>query len=195
MELTLINLAKHFTDEAAARDLVEAARWDADETHIGGKRTGTAKGRPGPDSHTSAVVTLLERNGEARSRTLESVTGTRVREMPHTHVEQSATIMTDEFPLYRTITAGVAGHEVVTHKAGEYLRGNAHTNTAEGSFWQLKRSLASASHHVSAQYLHRYRCEFHCPHNTRKMDNSQRMILAIKEVAGKRLHYQQMNAR
>jgi transposase-like protein len=54
---------------------------EADETYIGGKRKGTPKGRPGPDSHKSAVVTLVERSGEARSRAVESVTSKNVREM------------------------------------------------------------------------------------------------------------------
>jgi hypothetical protein len=46
-------------------------------------------------------------------------TGKNVREMLHAHVEESATIMTDEFPLYGKATAGFAGHGVVTHKEGE----------------------------------------------------------------------------
>jgi hypothetical protein len=111
--------------------------------------------------------------------------------MLHTHVERSATIMTDEFPLYRKITAGFAGHEVVTHKDGEYVRGNAHTNTAEGYFSQLKRSLDGTYHHVSAQHLHRYLCESDYRYNTRKMDDSQRTELANNKMSGKRLQYRE----
>jgi transposase-like protein len=135
------------------------------------------------------VVTLVQRNGEARSRTMESVTGKNVRETLHTHVKQSATIMTDEFPLYRRITAGFAGHEVVTHEEGEYVRGNAHTNTAEGYFSQLKRSLDGTHHHVSAKHLPRYLAEFDFRYNTRKDKDGERTVKAIRKSAGKRLQY------
>jgi transposase-like protein len=164
---------------------------EADETYIGGKRKGATSGRPGKDSHKVPVVTLVERNGEARSRALESVTGKNVREMLHTHVEESATIMTDEFPLYHKATEGFAGHGVVTDKDGEYVRGKVHTNTAEGYFSQLKRSLDGTHHHVSAQHLPRYVAEFDFRYNTRKMRDSERAVEAIRRGRGKRLMYRE----
>jgi len=36
---------------------------EADETYVGGRRRGTPRGRPGPESHKSVVFGLVERQG------------------------------------------------------------------------------------------------------------------------------------
>jgi transposase-like protein len=164
---------------------------EVDEAYIGGKRRGTLRGRPGQDSHKSAVVTLVERNGEARSRAVPSVSGKNIREILHEQVAESATIMTDEFPLYGKATEGFAAHEVVTHRTGEYVRGKAHTNTAEGYFSQLKRSIDGTHHHVSKQHLHRYLAEFDHRYNSRSIHDGERMAQTIRQTAGKRLTYRE----
>jgi hypothetical protein len=123
---------------------------------------------------------------------MESVTGKNVREMLHAHVEESATIMTDEFPLYGKATAGFAGHGVVTHKEGEYVRGTVHTNTAEGYFSQLKRSLDGTHHHVSKQHLPRYVAEFDFRYSTREMSDAERMGMLIDRSAGLRVSYKRI---
>lgn len=54
------------------------------------------------------------------------------------------------------------------HAAKEYVRGSVHTNTIEG-FWAIvKRSIASTHIHVSPKYLHRYLGEFEFRWNLRK---------------------------
>lgn len=40
-------------------------------------------------------------------------------------------------------------HEVVNHGIGEYVRGDAYTNTIEGYFSILKRGVTGVYHHVS----------------------------------------------
>jgi len=61
-----------------------------------------------------------------------------------------------------------ASHETVEYGKGEYVRGKAHINTAEGYFSQLKRSIDGTHHHVSAHHLHRYLGEFDYRYNTSK---------------------------
>jgi hypothetical protein len=39
-------------------------------------------------------------------------------------------------------------HEMVNHSAGEYVRGDVHTNTIEGYFSILKRGINGVYHHV-----------------------------------------------
>ena len=59
-------------------------------------------------------------------------------------------------------------HETVDHKAGEYVRGEIHTNSIE-SFWALlKRGVIGTYHNVSAKYLPLYLAEFQFRHNNRK---------------------------
>lgn len=58
-------------------------------------------------------------------------------------------------------------HEVVNHLAGEYVRGDAHTNTVEGYFSILKCGIMGTYHHVSPQHLKRYLAEFDFRYNER----------------------------
>ena len=49
---------------------------------------------------------------------------------------------------------------MVYHGIGEYVRGDAHSNTVEGYFSILKRGITGIYHHVSEAHLKRYLAEF-----------------------------------
>jgi transposase-like protein len=164
---------------------------EADETYIGGRRRGTPRGRPGLDSHKTAVVTLVARGGEARSQVMNRVTGKNIKKALDEHIAEDAQLMTDRFPSYRAPGRKFASHQTVDHGAGEYARGNAHVNTVEGYFSQLKRSVDGTHHHVSTRHLHRYLCEFDLRYSTRKIVDGERTVRAIKQTVGKRLAYRQ----
>jgi len=97
--------------------------------------------------------------------------------------------MTDQLGSYRGLDQHFAAHEVVKHSDGEYVRGDAHTNTAEGYFANLKRGLNGSSHHVSQAHLHRYLSEFDFRWNAREATDSTRTVSALKGSEGKRLKY------
>jgi hypothetical protein len=83
----------------------------------------------------------------------------------------------------------------VTHSRGEYVRGKIHTNTIEGFFSNLKRGLVGTYHHVGSQHLKRYIGEFDFKYNNRKITDSERTIVALKGIAGKRLTYTRTSKR
>lgn len=88
--------------------------------------------------------------GRARLR----VDGATLKGAIRENVDRSSRIMTDEWSSYRGIGAEFdGGHEFVTHSAGEYACGDAHTNTAEAFFALLKRGVIGSFHHVSKQHL------------------------------------------
>ena len=62
---------------------------------------------------------------------------------------------------------GRPNHHAVNHSIGEYVRGDAHTNTIEGYFSILKRGIVGTYHHVSPQHLKRYLAEFDFRYNER----------------------------
>lgn len=70
---------------------------EADETYIGGRAHGK-RGR-GAANKTSGV-TLVERNGEARSQVVTNVTGENIREVLKKHAEGNTIPVTDSFPVY-----------------------------------------------------------------------------------------------
>ncbi len=80
-------------------------------------------------------------------------------------------------------------HYTVNHGAGEYVNGDAHTNTAEGFFSILKRGINGVYHHVSEQHLERYLVEFGFRYDNRKVEDAVRASIALEHTKGKRLTY------
>ena len=77
----------------------------------------------------------------------------------------------------------------MNHGRGEYVRGNATTNTGEGFFSLLKRGLYGTFDSVSERHLHRYDSEFEFRHNWRKESDGTRTPIAIRSAERKRFTY------
>lgn len=160
---------------------------EADETYIGGKNRGGKRGR-GSENKTP-VFALVSRGGELRAGKVQNVTGTMLKGIIRENVTSDSRIMTDQYPAYRGLENDFAGHETVDHSVGEYVNGNAHTNTLEGWFSLLKRGVNGTFHHVSEQHLDRYVGEFAYRYNNKKISDSERAKKTVKQVEGKRLVY------
>ena len=81
------------------------------------------------------------------------------------HVKIGTQVISDEYLPYRSLAKEGYTHEMVNHGAKEYVRGNAHTNTIEGFWSQLKRSINGTYHAVSPKYLQTYVDEFSYRYN------------------------------
>jgi len=172
---------------------------EADETYVGGKAKNKhahkreAGGQGG--GNMQAVMTLVERGGEARSFHVANVTAKALRPLIVTHAWRGSTLMTDESAVYSRVGREFTRHESVNHSKGEYARGDAHSNTAESFFAILKRGVYGTFHNVSEAHLHRYLAEFDFRWNTRAalgVDDTQRTDAAIKGSTGKRLTYRRI---
>jgi transposase-like protein len=168
---------------------------EVDETYVGGKkRKGQRRvGRPSPKDK-APVVALVERGGRVRVSAVANVTAKTLRDVVRENVATQARVMTDEFNCYARLPRDGYMHETVCHSAGEYARGDVHTNTVEGFFAIVKRGLYGTFHAVSRKHLHRYLGEFEFRYNTRWFDDGERMRLAIQAADGRRLTYQQQLA-
>jgi transposase-like protein len=158
---------------------------EADETYIGGKHHGK-RGR-GSENKTP-VFALVERGGRVRSFKTEHVTAKNLTEKIREHVDKKAIVMTDEFLAYKNLGKEFA-HYTVNHGAGEYVNGDAHTNTAEGFFSILKRGINGVYHHVGEQHLDRYLGEFGFRYDNRKIDDDTRANITLAQIGSKRLTY------
>jgi hypothetical protein len=81
---------------------------------------------------------------------------------------------------------------VTVNHTVEYVRGDAHANTAESFFATLKRGIDGVYHHVSEAHLPRYLAEFDFRYNNRTangVSDNERTLRALKQVGGKRLRY------
>jgi transposase-like protein len=173
---------------------------EADETYWGntGKQRKGARGY----AHKMKVVSLVERDGNKRSFHVANVTADIVRPILLKHVSAQARLMTDEASVYTKVGREFAEHGVVNHGAGEYARGDVTTNTVESGFAIFKRGLYGTFHHVSEAHLQRYATEFDFRWNNRErrikidgkwtkvgFDDSERAVMALKGIEGKRLTY------
>jgi hypothetical protein len=75
--------------------------------------------------------------------------------------------MTDEGGAVMKAGDEFAKHGSVNHGAGEYVRGDVHTNTIEGYFSIFKRGIHGTYHHVSQRLLKRYLAECDFRYNER----------------------------
>lgn len=135
---------------------------ESDETYIGGRRKMNQK-----FDNKSIVFGMVERGGLAKAKHVRS-SGARVllREIS-ADIEQASHIYTDEYGAYRRLSKLGYSHTTVNHSKLEYVRGTAHTNTIEGFWSQMKRSLDGTYHAVSPKYLQSYVDEFVLRYNCR----------------------------
>jgi len=166
---------------------------EADETYWGTEEGKTRKGkRHGAVMPAmNKIVSLVERNGGVRSFHVASVTGDNLKRILKEQIANGSTVYTDASPRYNQFKRdhGFAWYEQVNHSIGEYVRGDAHTNTVEGFFSILKRGLTGIYHNVSTVHLHRYLAEFDFRYSNRELSDGERTALAIKQAEGKRLTY------
>lgn len=171
------------------RDLLRGTV-EADETYVGGKVRG--KGR-GYIKNKTAIVSLVERGGAVRSHVVDHVSGESITKLLRENVDVSANLNTDQSPVYTSVGAEFASHDVVNHSIEEYSRDDketgrkATTNTAEGFFGNSKRSIDGTHHHISKKHAHLYFSELDYKYNTRKETDGARTVRGIKKMEGKRL--------
>lgn len=180
---------------------------EADETYVGGKEKNRHRSKR-DKSHIGGigkqcVFSLVERGGNVRSFHLPSVSASNLRPVLQSQLNTAKTrLMTDGEGQYRILAPMFASHESVNHGIGEYVRGDAHTNTVEGYFSILKRGVIGTFHHVSPQHLQRYATEFDFRYNHREtrvkidgkwmkagFNDTERAAVLLKGISGKRLTY------
>jgi transposase-like protein len=164
---------------------------ECDETYIGGKpRPGTGVHPVGRGTKKTPVFGMVERGGDIKRQVIADISGKTLKAAMVAHIHPSATIMTDEFPVYRKLGKEFAGgHQVVKHNDKVYSHGLASTNTAESSFAILKRGIMGICHCVSKKHLHRCINEFDFRWNGRKVSDGDRTVAAVQGAQGKRLDY------
>jgi len=106
---------------------------EVDETYIGGKeknkhkKLNAGRGTVGK----KAVVGIKERDGRVSAQAVESTDAPTLQSFIEDHVQESATVYTDEHRSYQGMTG--YNHEVVNHSAKEFVRGMAHTTASRAS--------------------------------------------------------------
>lgn len=168
---------------------------EADETFIGHDRTIKARHekRGRGYAHKHKVLALIDREtGIARAMVIDSLKADHLAPILRENIDKEARLMTDEAAYYTRVGREFAEHGIVRHGKDEYVRGDVHTNTAEGHFSIFKRGMKGVYQHCAKRHLHRYVAEFEFRYNHRSrlgFDDSQPTAEALRSIVGKRLTY------
>lgn len=138
---------------------------EIDETLMGGVHKTGKRGRQ--MENKTIVLGMAERGGNVIARIVPDVKRTTLEAHIVRKVDRKSKISTDELNSYKRLTMYGYQHESVNHRAGEYVRGNVHTNTIEGFWSMLKRSIQSTHIQVSERHLSKYLGEFEYRWNMR----------------------------
>jgi len=178
---------------------------EADETFIGGKArnmhiaqrrrriTGTGT------KDKTAVMGILERgkDGKAskvRTAVIENRKKKAIQGEVKKHVEAGSALYTDFLLSYDGLE-GEYAHRVVDH-AVQYVDGNVHTNSLENYWSLLKRTISGTYVSVEPFHLFRYLDEQAYRFNNREdMNDGDRFSLAVSQVVGKRLTYDELTGK
>jgi transposase len=139
---------------------------EVDETYVGGAKKGK-RGR-GADGK-APVIGVVERQGQVKAVVGVNTKASTVLPFINDSVEKGARVITDEYASYTRVSMNGFKHEKIKHKDKQYVVGDVHTNTIEGFWSQLKRSIDGTYHSVSPKYLQRYVDEFAYRYNHRKV--------------------------
>lgn len=167
---------------------------EADETYVGGawknkaihiRKQGTKRGR---GTSKQAIFGIVQREPK-RVRVWLVKDSTNRSIMPHirSRVRTGSSIYTDGRKGYRRLPRYGYIHEWVDHEAGEYVRGNVHTQTVDG-YWGLLKTHLDSIGGIRKERLsifigeHQWRYNFR--HLSRK-EQAERIFLLLKRFGGK----------
>jgi len=162
---------------------------EVDETYVGGKAKGFGHGYKG---NKTIVVGATQRGDEARLQVIDD----NGRKTLHQFIRENTApnteaIYTDDWPAYQGIADHDTRHETVNHSAEEWVRGDVHTNSVEGIWSLLKRSIVGSYHKVSVKHLGSYLDELEWRFNNRNNEYLFRDTL-LKLIRAENLRYEKL---
>lgn len=169
---------------------------ELDETFVGGKnknrhrnkKVHNSQGRSFKDK--TPILGMVERGGRIKAFVIKNTSAKSITPLVKRHVDKKAKIFTDEWCGYDKVKK-IYDHAFVDHGKGQYVNGDATTNTIEG-FWSiLKRGIIGIYQRVSPDHLQQYVDEFVFRYCTRNLNSSDRFNLFFYDTEN-RLTYKQL---
>lgn len=165
---------------------------EVDETFLGGK------GRLDEGHYSKrmdVVMGAVERGGDVRLRAVPDRGRESVQAFVEANVSSDAAAMhTDAYKAYKGAAKKIGvPHGKVNHTRNEWVNGQVHTNTIEGVFSLLDRSIIGAFHKVSTKHLPRYLHEVEWRYNNRLNEYLFRDCI-LELIGAGRLEYKKLIA-
>jgi transposase len=133
-----------------------------DETYIGGKmrfkhkseRAANAENQKSSVDNKVGVMGFIDDEGKVKAEVMQA--GKTFKDRVRDNVDTTATLVTDSHFGYKGLDIEYHKHEIINHFKDEYMRDGFHTNTIEGFWAQLKRTVTGTHIHVSEKHLQKY---------------------------------------
>ena len=173
---------------------------EVDEAFIGGRELNkheSKKLRAGRGAvGKTAVVGMRERGGKLRAAPATNVDQATVAGRVYRDVEVGSTVYTDAASAYRPVAGLFYDHASVNHGAGEYVRGDVHTNSIESVWALLKRAVHGTWHHVSPKHLARYvdECAFRLNEGNVRVHTLDRLDAFMERAFRTRITWREITA-
>ena len=169
---------------------------EIDESFVGGKNKNRHANKKVKNSqgraciHKTPVLGMIERGGTLVAKVMKDTSSVQIEPIVLETIKSNSAVMTDEWKAYKKLNK-VYAHSFVKHGEGQYVVGNVHTNSIEGFWSQLKRSIFGIYHSTSRVHLQKYVDESVFRYNTRKVGEGERVALVIG-LANCRLKYHEL---
>lgn len=133
---------------------------EIDIKYLGGKPKRRKDGelsKRGKGSKKPKILIAVARDDRMRAIVIPSESADDIEAALTGVIAKSATVMSDrERSFMNAVKSLESDHQTVVHSAGEYVRGNVHSNTADGVGALLERARMGVWHRMSRPHLQRY---------------------------------------
>jgi transposase-like protein len=153
---------------------------EVDEALLGGVARGGKRGWGA--ANKTCLLGMIERGGQVLVIPVEKRNAATILPLVQEHVETGSVVNTDEFQIYKGLPAMGYQHKSVIHSKYQWAQGEAHTNSMEGYWSNLKKSVRGTYTFVSPKHLPKYLAEFSFRHNHRKQPGKmfEKMLSGVK---------------
>lgn len=167
---------------------------EVDEVYLGGrmknmsnkKRAALKENGYAYLPHKTMIIGMVERGGQLRLEPSPNIQKNNIPTIVYKNIDRTASLMTDGEGSYATIGRNYLAHDFVNHEANEYVRdGIIHTNTIEGAFGLLRRSIIGIYHKLSPKHLSRYCDEFQYRYNSKELKDGERFEVSLGYIEGR----------
>lgn len=135
------------------KDIFMTGTIEVDETLVGGRKKG---GKRGWGADKQCVFGMAERHKQVRRVTVADRKRKTLFPIIVQHVDEEATVYSDEFKAYITLGREVGHHDTVNHGNYEWTRGDVHTQSIEGHWSAFKRAMRGTYTSISDERMQAY---------------------------------------